>query len=342
MAVKRPTISDIARRAGVSIGAVSYALNGQPGVSSATRQRIVQIADEIGWRPNISASALSVSRAHTVALILARSARTLGVEPFFMQFIAGLESELSGRRIGLLLQLVTDHQAAIEATRTWWAERRIDGVILTDLWDVDERLPVLAELGIPAVLVGQPRSDSAAPAVWSDDVAAVTAVVDYLVTLGHRRIARIAGLPTLDHTRARITAFRAAMEDRGLSGDDILVTDYSWEEGARATRTLLARRQPPTAITYDNDIMAVAGLGVARELGVAVPGELSIVAGDDSQLCLLVHPSLTALSRDIQAFGAHAARTLLAEIDGEPPQDYQDTTPHLVPRGSTGPVPAAG
>ena len=340
MPPKRPTIADIARRAGVSTGAVSYALNGRAGVSVTTRDRIVRIADEIGWRPNISARALTGSRAHTVALILARSAKTLGVEPFFMQFIAGLEAELSARGTALLLQLVEDHSAAIDALRQWWAERRIDGVIVTDLWDDDVRLPVLTELGVPAVLVGLPRTGLAVPAVWSDDAAAVTAVVDYLVTLGHTRIARIAGLAALEHTNARITAFRTAMGERGLSQADVLVTDYSWEEGARATRTLLARRQPPTAITFDNDIMAVAALGVARELGISVPAQLSLVAGDDSSLCMLVHPALTALSRDITAFGAHTAKTLLAEIDGEPARDFQDATPHLVPRGSTGPPPS--
>lgn len=96
-----------------------------------------------------------------------------------MQFIAGLEAELSARGTALLLQLVEDHTAAVEALRQWWAERRIDGVIRTDLWD-DSRLPVLTELGVPAVLVGRPRADHAAPAVWSDDAAAVTMVVDYL------------------------------------------------------------------------------------------------------------------------------------------------------------------
>lgn len=338
--MKRPTIADIARRAGVSTGAVSYALNNRAGVSVDTRRRIVEIADEIGWRPNISARAISESRAHAVALILARSAKTLGVEPFFMQFIAGLEGELSRHGTGLLLQLVEDHASAIEALRQSWAERRIDGVIITDLWEVDERLPVLTELGVPAVLVGLPRADHPAPAVWSDDATAAATVVDYLATLGHRRIARIAGLRSLEHTSERIAAFRAAMLERGLSADDVLVTDYSWEEGARATRALLARRDPPTAITFDNDLMAVAALGVARELGVSVPGELSIVAGDDSQLCMLVHPSLTALSRDIVAFGAQAARTLLAEIDGEPTGDHQAATPYLVPRASTGPPPS--
>lgn len=333
---KRPTIADVARRAGVSTGAVSYALNGRPGVSKTTRDRIVQVADEVGWRPNISARSLIVSRANTVGLVLSRPADTLGIEPFFMRFIAGLQKELSSRQTALLLQVVENHAEAVGAIRAWWSERRIDGVIITDLWRSDIRLAALEEMGIPAVLVGDPRSDSSAPAVWSDGAAGVSAVVDHLVGLGHRRIARVAGLADLDHTQIRTEAFGRAMKRHGLSGLDVLVTDYSGDEGAEATRQLLSRPEPPTAITFDNDIMAVAALGVARVLGISVPGQLSLVAGDDSQLCLLVHPTLTALSRDAAAFGAHAARRLLAEIDGQPAGDFQDTTACLVPRGSTG------
>ena len=143
--MKRPTIAEIAARAGVSIGAVSYALNGRPGVSEKTRKHILDIADEIGWRPNMAAKSLSGSRAHTVGLIIARPADTLGVEPFYMRFIAGLEGELSGRRTALLLQVVEDHRAAIDAMRLCWAERRVDGMVVTDLWAEDSRIPVLEE-----------------------------------------------------------------------------------------------------------------------------------------------------------------------------------------------------
>jgi len=339
--VKRPTIAEIAQRAGVSIGAVSYALNGRPGVSAQTRQRILDIANEIGWRPSVAARGLSGSRSHAVGLILARPARTLGVEPFFMRFIAGLEGELSTQRVALLLQVVEDHRAAIEAIRLCWAERRIDGLVVTDLWTQDARIPVLGELNVPAVLVGRPRAGSDLPAVWSDDAAAVVSVVDYLVALGHRRIARVAGLGTLDHTQVRIASFRKAVRGHGLGEPDVVETDYSWEEGAQATRVLLSRRHRPTAITFDNDLMAVAALNVAREMGIAVPHELSIVAGDDSQLCALVHPAITALSRDIPGYAVRTARVLLDIIDGRPAQSYQDATAHLVVRASTAPAPPA-
>jgi DNA-binding LacI/PurR family transcriptional regulator len=339
---KRATIAEIAARAGVSIGAVSYALNGRPGVSEQTRKRILEIADELGWRPSLAARSLSGARAHSVGLIIARTADTLGVEPFFMRFIAGLERELSEQRVALLLQVVEDHEAAIEAMRLAWAERRIDGIVVTDLWTEDSRIPVLTELRIPAVLAGPPRSDAAATrlgTVWKDDAAAVEASVDYLVALGHRTIARVAGLPALEHTQLRIAAFREAMARQGLPEPPIIETDYSAEEGAQATRTLLSRRDRPTAILYDNDVMAVAALNVAQEMGISVPGELSIAAGDDSQLCVLVRPGLTALSWDIQAFGRNTARVLMEMVDGGPPRSFEQSTARLLVRASTGPPP---
>jgi DNA-binding LacI/PurR family transcriptional regulator len=339
---KRATIGEIAARAGVSIGAVSYALNGRPGVSEQTRKRILEIADEMGWRPSLAARSLSGARAHSVGLIIARTADTLGVEPFYMRFIAGLERELSEQRVALLLQVVEDHETAIEAMRLAWAERRIDGIVVTDLWTEDSRIPVLTELHIPAVLAGPPRTEAPTArlgAVWKDDAAAVDASVDYLVALGHRTIARVAGLPALEHTQLRIAAFRAAMARQGLPEPPIIETDYSAEEGAQATRTLLSRRDRPTAILYDNDVMAVAALNVAQEMGISVPGELSIAAGDDSQLCVLVRPGLTALSWDIQAFGRNTARVLMEIVDGGPPRSFEQSTARLLVRASTGPPP---
>jgi DNA-binding LacI/PurR family transcriptional regulator len=103
---ERITIRDIAERAGVSKGAVSYALNGRPGVSSDTRDRILAIADELGWYPNRAARALSAARADACGLVLARPAKTIAIEPFFMEFIAGVESELAARSIALTIQLV--------------------------------------------------------------------------------------------------------------------------------------------------------------------------------------------------------------------------------------------
>ncbi|MEO3745481.1 LacI family DNA-binding transcriptional regulator [Plantactinospora sp. B5E13] len=335
--MKRPTIADVARRAGVSKGAVSYALNGQPGVSEATRQRILAIAQEIGFNPNSAARALSGATANAVGLALCRPARILGIEPFFMELISGVEAELSARSYALTLQVVDSPDAEIAVYRRWWGERRVDGVLVCDLRTDDRRVPVLEDLHLPAVVIGGPNHGSGLPHVWSDDAAALTEAIEYLVALGHRRIARVGGLPDLLHTEIRTEAFRTLCGRLGLDRTLTLSSDYSGEEGARATRRLLSSADRPTAIVYDNDVMAIAGLAVAQEMGLAVPADVSIVAWDDSPLCRLVHPPLTALSRDIPAYGAHAANRLLAAISGQPTGDYQDETAHLIPRGSTAP-----
>jgi DNA-binding LacI/PurR family transcriptional regulator len=177
--------------------------------------------------------------------------------------------------------------------------------------------------------------------VWSDDKAATNSVVRYLAALGHRRLARVAGLADLWHTALRTEALHEAAVELGLASPETVNTDYSGEEGARATRALLSGRPAPTAIIYDNDVMAVAGVAVAQEMGVVIPRELSMVAWDDSPLCQLVHPQLSAVSRDIAAYGAHAAERLLAVINGTQAGTSEDATPRLVPRGSTAPPPAS-
>ena len=334
---KRATIADIAKRADVSKSAVSYALNGQPGVSETTRRRVLELAAEMGWHPNSAARALSASRAGAFGLVLARPASTLGVEPFMMKLISGMETTLATRSIALLLQVVPDHDAEIAAYRRWWAERRVDGIFLVNLRIDDKRVPVLEELGLPAVVIGGPGHHGSLPGVWSDDASAMAMVVEYMAALGHRRIARVAGPPGLLHTELRSRAFDEVAARLGLQSAETLITDYSAEQGAQVTRRLLSAATRPTAILYDNDVMAVAGTSVAHEMAVDVPQDLSIVAWDDSVLCEIVHPALTALKRDIVAYGAHAAERLLELLGGAAVRDLEDALPRLVARGSTAP-----
>ncbi len=333
----RPTISDIAVRAGVSKAAVSYALNGRRGVSPATQARVIAIAEELGWTANNAARVLSGAQAGVIGLVLARPARTLGLEPFFMEFISGLEQELSCRDTALLLQLVPDHAAGLKTCARWQGARQVDGTLVVDLFDDDDRLAPLQEMGLPFVVVGDARDQPGVTCVWTDEFAGMTQIVEYLAALGHRRIGRVAGLQRLRHTVQRTEAFRGAAERLGLE-EVMQQSDYSGEDSSRATRLLLAQRDRPTAIVYDNDLMAVAGLAVAGEMGIDVPRRLSVLSWGDSALCRLTHPSITALAHDPMAYGAHVARRLFEVIDGAPPQAHLDSAHTLVPRGSTSPA----
>ncbi|WP_198547519.1 LacI family DNA-binding transcriptional regulator [Streptomyces jeddahensis] len=328
-------MADIARRAGVTKAAVSFALNNRPGVSEPTRRRILAIAEELGWQPNSAARALSDGKAGAFGLVIDRPARTLGIEPFFMQLISGIQGELIRDATPLVLTMAEDQAAEIALYRSWWAQRRVDGVFLVDLQADDARVPVLEELGMPAVVIGAPVGTGRLPAVWSDDAAAVRTVLEHLAGLGHRRIARVGGPRRLRHTVIRTAAFEAFARELRVTSR-IMEADYSGEQGAAATRALLADPEPPTAIVYDNDVMAVSGLTAAQALGLRVPADVSVVAWDDSALCELVHPSLTALSRDIAAYGARAARRLREAAGGLGLGDVQDTAPTLTVRGSVG------
>ena len=334
---RRPTISDIARLAGVSKGAVSYALNNRPGVSESTRARVLRIADELGWVPNSTARALSGQRADTVGLALSRSPRSLAVEPFFLDFLAGLQSELAPDGVALLLQLVPDHEAAAEVYRRWWHGRRVDGVLVMDLFDVDQRLDVIREIGLPALVVGGPEGVDGVDCLWSDDAGAMADAVRYLAGLGHRRIARVAGPSQMHHTTARTEAFHRTAESLGVDDVRVVHAEYSDELGAVVTRTLLGSSPAPTAIVYDNDVMAVAGLGVATEMGLGVPADVSLLAWDDSPLCQMTHPPLSAMSRDVTAFGARAGRLLLQIVDGGRVGPVGGDPATLAVRASTGP-----
>jgi DNA-binding LacI/PurR family transcriptional regulator len=330
----RVTIADIALRAGVSKGAVSYALNGRPGISEVTRQRILKIADELGWYPNSAARALSGARAGACGLVLARPAQTLAFEPFFMELIAGIEMELSRRSVGLTLQVAHDLEAEMTIYRRWWAERRVDGVLVVDPRVVDPRFELIEKLGLPAVVIGGPEGIGGLSAVCSDDAGAVVDVVRYLARLGHERIARVAGVPEFQSTQVRTDAYLATMEEL-LLPPRVVTTDFMAESGGRVTRQLLADPLPPTAIVYDSEVLAVAGLGAAHEMGLSVPRDVSLVAWDDSTYCQVVHPPLTAVKRDIPAMGTHGASALLALIDSGVITRTGEARGQLITRGTT-------
>lgn len=191
--------------------------------------------------------------------------------------------------------------------------------------------------GVLLVELDRPAAAGPLTSVWSDDSAAVRDTLTYLTALGHRSVARVAGLPDLIHTQLRDRAQREICAELGLGEPVIVHTDYSGDDGAHATRRLISSVARPTAVIYDNDIMAVAGLSVAQEMGLDVPGDLSLVAWDDSQLSRVVRPPLTALSRDIPAYGSHAARTLMALVTEGSAAGFEDSAARLVPRGSTAP-----
>ena len=337
--VRRPTIADVAQRAGVSKGLVSFALNGKPGVNAATRERILSVAAEIGWAPDVRARSLSTNRSFALGLVLRRDTEIVAGDPFFPAFIAGVERELAEAGQALVLASVGTGSREVDTYRKLAVERRVDGVFLADLRAGDERLALVESLGLAAVTLGHPDLASPFPAVSVDDVPGIVSTVDHLLDLGHRRIAHVAGAPDMLHARRRQEAFIQACAARGTQAR-VVQTDFSARAGGEATRELLADPAArPTAITYSNDLMALAGIAVAQRAGLSVPEDLSVAGFDDSDIARYVYPSLTSVATDAVEWGAAAARALLAAIAGVAVDDTDLAPARLVARESTANAP---
>ena len=276
-------------------------------------------------------------RSGAIGLVLARPTRLSGVEPFFMELIGGLEEAFTGEGLSILLHVVVDHEQEIEAYRRWSASGVADAVVVLNLTEGDIRPPALAELGLPAVLVGHWTGEPEFMSVVTDDGGPVRDAARRLLAMGHRRIAQVTGPGNLIHTRRRTAALVEACVAAGIE-PVVIEGDYTEAGGLAQTRRLLSVAEPPTAIMYDNDVMALGGLTAADRARVPVPGRLSIVAWDDSTACRLSHPPLTVMAVDVHRYGLTVGQAVLDVLDGKPATTRETPSARWIDRGSTGPV----
>lgn len=332
---RRPTIADVAERAGVSPALVSFAVNGRPGVSADTRERILTAAKDLRWRPSASARALTQARTRAIGLVLTRPAEQLEVDSFFVRFLAGVERTLAPADYAMLLQLVpaTDAAGALGAYERLSAAGRVDGFLLTDPELDDPRFGLLAEAAIPVVVAGRPAEDVPFPWLETEHDRGIRLAVEHLVGLGHERIAFLGGPRAYEHVQRRLSRWREALEAAGLESDRVAFADP--DLGVAAARVL---EHDPTAVVCTSDTLAIALIGVARGRGLAVPDDVSVVGFDDSLLASLSLPALTSVRVDYTEFGAAVTSALLAEIDGLDSPPYSPSPPTLEARASTAPA----
>ena len=335
----RPTIADVARRAGVSIAAVSFAVNGRAGVGEETRVRILEAAEQLGWRPSAPARALTSARAGAVGLVLARALGDLEVDPFFIRFLAGVERALAAHDEALLLQ-VRDSPAEVvdpEAYTRLTAAGRVDGFLLTDVRLADARFALIEGLGVPAVVAGRPGPECSFPSVETEHAAGMAAMVEALLGLGHERIGFVGGFTRYEHVMRRRAEWEAALARAGLPAGPAAHADPG-DTGARAA-TARVLDGAPTAVVYTSDLFAVGGLAQARERGLRVPGDLSVAGFDDSSMAALA--GLASVRIDYAGLGEAAGAALMALVRGQAAPEFIPAPPELMLRGSVGPPTAA-
>ncbi|WP_125772866.1 LacI family DNA-binding transcriptional regulator [Antribacter gilvus] len=344
---RRPTIVDVARAAGVSTAVVSYALNGRPGVSASTRERVLRVADELGWRPATAARSLRSGPA-AAGLVLVHDGRNGARAASALDLVVGAQEALGVDGPTLAVHVAPTVAGAATLMETWWTERRYAAFVVPHARSDDARLAALRRLNAPAVVVGEVPGVS--PPGWRhvslDDAAAFARLGSFLADLGHTRVAMLAGSEELLAPRRRTAALRAALGERGASLRT--VAGEGADKAAAAVRPLLSGPDRPTAIVTDDDATAGVVLDVARRLGLSVPWDLSVVAGTDAAACHLTTPSLTAVPFPVRELGLAVGAALLDVLGGDTPARGAPTAPgngtvavgNLVVRGSTAPPPS--
>jgi DNA-binding LacI/PurR family transcriptional regulator len=335
---RRIRLEDVAARVGMSPASVSMVLSGAPGPSAATRERILEAAAELGYRPDRTASLLARRRTHLLGVQLQAGS------VFHAELVEDLYEAAERHGYDVVLSAVTRTRDERRATETLVDFRCEALVLLGPVAPAAE----LATLGrqLPVVVVGRRVPGGVVDVVRTADADGVGQAVDHLAGLGHTRIAYIdGGRGTIAADRRR--GYRGAMRANGLDGQlRVIAGDHTEAAGARAARLLLDEGRPlPSGVVAFNDHCAVGLLDALTRAGVEVPGEVSVVGYDDSALSRLAHVNLTTVSQDARGQAEHAVSAAVERLDGGRATAREVVlAPHLVVRGTTGPPPgpAAG
>ncbi|MFD4960488.1 LacI family DNA-binding transcriptional regulator [Microbacterium sp. NPDC058389] len=327
---RRPTITDVAAAAGVSVATVSKAVNGRYGVASETVDRVLAVVAELGYESSLIASSMRSRTTGVIGVLVA------DFEPFSAEILKGVGQALRATRYDLLA-----YSGSHGAAEGW--ERRslsrlsgtlIDGAIMVT--------PTVVNVGteVPVVAIDPHTGPADVPTVECDSYGGALQATRHLVELGHTRIGFIAGRRDLRSSIARDAGYRRALTDAGIPIDPAFVGSGSYRPDAVriAALEMLRRAERPTAIFAANDISALEIMKVASELGLDVPRDLSVIGFDDVPEAAKATPALSTVRQPMQTLGAEAARLLLSLMDGERPALTHVKLPtRLVPRDTTAP-----
>jgi DNA-binding LacI/PurR family transcriptional regulator len=334
---RRPTIREVADAAGVSRSTVSRALSGRGYVAPPVRDRVRQAARELGYVPDATARHLRQQASRSIGVLVSDLNN-----PFYAGLAAGISQQARNRQYTMMLADDGGSPEVEAEVAEALVALRVAGVIVT---------PVSAEVStylvrqqIPVVEVDRRFAAGACDAVMVDNESAARDVTTRLLELGHRRIALVIDEMHWTTGLNRLAGYRAAFAGAGIPADDSLVVRVGWDvEAARKeAHVLLGRAEPPTAIFAANNVLAEAVWRAAAELGLSIPGQLSLVAFDDVPWMSLVRPGVTAVAQDPVALGETAVAQLFDRIRSPlAPARTVLLSATVTSRGSTAPPPAS-
>ena len=343
--MRRSTIKDVAERARVSLKTVSRVINNEPSVTPATQARVTQAIAELDYKPDPSARNLRNGLSYVIGLVYDN--------PNPYHIIAMQKGVLAACRetgFGLQIQPVDSTSPLLADELVEFVQRsRLAGLVLTaPMSERTDLVAALAERGIALVriIAATEDPDDGLPCIYVDDRSAAYEITEHLIQLGHRRIGFLWGGAQHRSSGERYAGYEKALKDYGIPVDEQLAVpgDYTFDDGFRGARGLLALHEPPTAIFGSNDEIAAGVLAAAKSAGINVPYELSIAGFEDSPFSRQSWPSLTTAKQATDSIAKQATRLLIAGLrqyayaDQPVPPRNQGFLPQLVVRGSTAPL----
>ena len=333
MISKRPTLQDVARAAGVSTATVSRVLSKPNVVRRDTREKVLAVVHQLDFQPDAAARALASGQSHTVGCVIPTLDHAI-----FASSTQALQNTLA--RSGYQL-LVASHEydlaAEIEVVRAL-QQRGVDALVLVGSDHAAEMWKSLRNWGKPTVLTWS--CDPRLPSIGFDNEALGRMGTEHLLALGHRRIGVISGYTrSNDRARSRVEGVRQALQQTGLKLPASMLSEqtFNFEGGCSGLRTLMAARQPPTAIVCGNDLLATGALMEAQRMGIKVPQQLSICGIDNNDLAKVINPGLTTIHLPLHDLGRITANSILSAIVGQAIAQQSLLPFELIVRSSTAP-----
>lgn len=330
------TVRDIARHVGLSVTTVSRALNDHSDVAPATKARIRDVADRLNYHPNAAARTLKINRANALGLVIPLGLHR-SYDAFWLEFIGGMAATCARHGVDLLLSATDGTENARSSFQRLVQGRRVDGLVVCDIRTDDTRLAWLQEMEIPFVAFGRTVGQVDYCYVDVDGAAGVLEAMLHLIYLGHRRIAYLGLDPTFGFSHFRRAGYCQALERCALPYDPELVFEALTEETVQSVaQALFGSPNRPTAVLASADFLALATLRAARDTGLSIPADLSVVVFDDNLPVQRADPPLTAVSQSNRHLGEVAGELLLDQLKHpEKGVTHRLIVPSLVIRSST-------
>jgi len=310
---KQPvTIYDIARESGVSYSTVSRVLNGFEFVKDATREKVLQAADRLGYVANLQARSLAGGKSNIISLLVPKIDNS-----YVTEIVAGIDDELVNNDLNLMIYTTRRQFGKEQDYVNNIARGMSDGLLLLVPLATDAYVGILRERNFPYVLIDQHDSSGESCEVLTTNHDGAYEATQYLIEIGHRRIAFITGLRELYSTRERLAGYKSALQDHGIAFNPEYVVegDFWKKEAYQAATRLLALENRPTAIFAANDLSAMGAMNALRDHNLSIPKDMSVIGFDDIAQAVLANPRLTTVRQPLEQMGRSAVELLLEQMN---------------------------